>query len=187
MHLLLKMMMSGRLADTLPTLNPPRLAILSVLSGVEESYNAEIVESSGGALRKETLYPLLVELEEANLIVSRYEDDEEKGMHRPGRKRRLFRITERGERVFQGWLSAMMAFLPYETHVLHVKGRDHTFKEVFTEADAAYRVFLVRDREVIFHVYTDRVGEHIFRAQPLFRDAPDVADALLERVFGSPP
>jgi PadR family transcriptional regulator PadR len=77
-----------------PRLTPQTIKVLSVLisSPQEEISGAEVAEQTG--LASGTLYPILIRLDEAGWLQSRWEASDPSVLGRP--RRRLYRITARG-------------------------------------------------------------------------------------------
>src|SRR5688572_3800717 len=68
------------------------------LLGAGELYGLELVDASGGELKRGTVYVTLSRMEEKGLVLARSERAEERGSH-PGLPRRRYRISALGARL----------------------------------------------------------------------------------------
>jgi PadR family transcriptional regulator PadR len=82
-----------------PRLTPQTIKVLSVLmsSPQEEISGVEVAERTG--LASGTLYPILIRLEEAGWLQSRWEVNDPAALGRP--RRRLYRVTSQGAKNLQ--------------------------------------------------------------------------------------
>lgn len=88
-------------------------AVLLELLGAGERYGLELVDRSGGAVKRGTVYVTLARMEDAGLVASRQEEQPPPG---GGLPRRLYRPTAFGERlleVHRAWAAAV-ALRPVE-------------------------------------------------------------------------
>jgi DNA-binding PadR family transcriptional regulator len=84
---------------------PPRLSateslILDLLAACGERYGLEMVEASGGQLKRGTVYVTLGRMEEKGYLTSA---QEAKAPGAIGLPRRMYRLTPLGRRVRQAW------------------------------------------------------------------------------------
>jgi PadR family transcriptional regulator, regulatory protein PadR len=91
----------------LPTITRKESVILELLSGGQEKYGLEMVEASGGELKRGTVYVTLQRLEDKQFVSSR---QEARPAPEVGIPRRLYQITSLGERVFAARQAADAAF-----------------------------------------------------------------------------
>ena len=71
------------------------LVACGLLSDLDRAYGMELVERSGGRLKKGTVYVLLLRLAREGLVAS----EQEKDGGRPGTPRRFWWLTSHGKRV----------------------------------------------------------------------------------------
>ncbi len=90
-----------------PKLTSTEAGILELL-GRGEMYGLELVEASGGALKRGSVYVLLGRLEEKGLVEARVDED----ASHPGLPRRLYRVTGAGRRVLSAWWRLVAALTP---------------------------------------------------------------------------
>jgi DNA-binding PadR family transcriptional regulator len=92
------------MGDKLPRITTQTLTVLSAFkSSGRELSGAEIAKES--KLQSGTLYPLLLRLEQASWLESRWEAATASELGRP--RRRLYRLTGDGEKIAVRELSAM--------------------------------------------------------------------------------
>lgn len=81
--------------------------VLATLAGGER-FGLEVVEASGGRIKRGSVYVLLNRLEEKGAVASRLEA-------RPGEEgglpRRLYRLTAAGRRALEAWEAGLLALL----------------------------------------------------------------------------
>ncbi len=83
------------------------LLILQLLAaGGREMFGLQLIEASGGRLKRGTIYVLLTRLEERSMVASRPEEDPREEWMLP---RRLYRITEGGRRTLADAENARLA------------------------------------------------------------------------------
>jgi PadR family transcriptional regulator, regulatory protein PadR len=92
----------------LPSLSKKEQLILGLLlgDGVRERFGLEMVEASGGKLKRGTIYVTLQRMEEKGFIESR---QEERTAPEIGIPRRLYKATGHGQRVFNAYQLASQA------------------------------------------------------------------------------
>ena len=86
--------------------------VLALLDAGAEQFGLELVERSGGELRRGTVYVTLQRMEEKGLVTSRPEPTPRSGDRPGGLPRRLYRATALGERLLalqQGFHAAQLA------------------------------------------------------------------------------
>ena len=81
--------------------------MLSLLSGVGETYGLRLVEASRGKLRRNSVYVLLTRLEAAGFVKSRYV---ETPAGEQGPRRRVYRVTLAGSRALEAWKASESAW-----------------------------------------------------------------------------
>jgi PadR family transcriptional regulator, regulatory protein PadR len=87
----------------LPSLSRTEELVLRMLVVGGEQYGLQLVDASGGALKRGTVYVLLNRMEEKGFIESRPDETSSPDAQMP---RRLYRATGLGERVFRAWSAA---------------------------------------------------------------------------------
>lgn len=92
----------------LPRLTNKELVVLGLLvNGAHESFGLEMVEASGGELKRGTIYVTLQRMEEKGYIESRLEA---RTVPEIGIPRRLYKVTGFGQRVFEAYQLASQSF-----------------------------------------------------------------------------
>jgi PadR family transcriptional regulator, regulatory protein PadR len=95
-------------APKLPSLSPKEALILQMLiSRGRELFGLEMVDESGGELKRGTIYVTLQRMKEKGFIDSR---PEARPAPEVGIARRLYRITGYGERVYAAYQAAHSLF-----------------------------------------------------------------------------
>ena len=84
--------------------------ILSLLIGVGDTYGLDLVERSGGQLRRGTVYVTLNRMEDKGLVES-WTEPAKAGEQGP--PRRCYRATGEGKAVFNAWSVAMRQTTPW--------------------------------------------------------------------------
>ena len=79
----------------LPSMSPTESLVMELLRGAER-YGLELVDASGGSLKRGSVYVILARMEEKGFIESR---QEERGPGASGLPRRLYRTTRYGLKV----------------------------------------------------------------------------------------
>ena len=97
--------------STTPTLPPKERLILELLVAQGPLFGLALVERSGGAIKRGTVYVTLGRLENKGLIRSEQEPAHPGAIGLP---RRIYRVTGLGERVLRAWATL--------THELAVAG-----------------------------------------------------------------
>lgn len=94
---------------------PPRLAptealILRLLAEHGELYGLQLVQASGGDLKRGTIYVTLGRMEQRGIVASR---EQPRAVPAPGMPRRLYKPTAQGLHVLATWqrLAAVLAEL----------------------------------------------------------------------------
>lgn len=82
---------------TFPQLSKIEFVILDLLRTGGEKYGLELVKSSGGALKRGTVYVTLSRMTEKGFVKSKQEKDP----NDPGMPRRIYAITGEGARALQ--------------------------------------------------------------------------------------
>ena len=85
---------------TPPTLPPKERLILELLVARGPSFGLALVEQSGGALKRGTVYVTLGRLENKGFVTSESEAPQPGAIGLP---RRIYRVTGLGERVLSAW------------------------------------------------------------------------------------
>jgi DNA-binding PadR family transcriptional regulator len=93
--------------DYLPHLSGKQEIILAMLHDGKEMYGLELVEASGGRLKRGTVYVTLGRMEDKGYVESRTEDAQPGAIGLP---RRLYRVTGLGRRVYDAWALARERF-----------------------------------------------------------------------------
>lgn len=86
--------------------------VLALLGSGVERFGLELVDRSGGELRRGTVYVTLQRMEEKGLVISCPEATPRSGDRPGGLPRRLYRATALGERLLalqQGFQAAQLA------------------------------------------------------------------------------
>jgi PadR family transcriptional regulator PadR len=91
----------------LPRLSATERTILELLTVGEELFGLQLVEQSGGALKRGTVYVTLGRMLDKGYVESRTEPLPPGGIGLP---RRLYRATPHGLRVLDAWDIAVRAF-----------------------------------------------------------------------------
>jgi PadR family transcriptional regulator len=86
-----------------PRLSHTEHTILDLLAGGDELYGLEIVERSGGAVKRGTVYVTLGRMQEKGFVESRTEPPAPGAIGLP---RRLYRPTAYGAAVLKAWTRA---------------------------------------------------------------------------------
>jgi len=73
-----------------------------------EKFGLELVEGSGGRIKRGSVYVLLGRLEERGLVASR---SEERAAHEGGLPRRRYRLTALGRRAVAAWEENVLRLL----------------------------------------------------------------------------
>lgn len=101
-------------------MNEPRLPSMSAIESLVlellrdgKQYGLELVDASGGALKRGTIYVTLSRMEEKGFVISR---QEERPAGAVGMARRLYRATEYGLKVHDAYqlLREALALRPVE-------------------------------------------------------------------------
>src|ERR671912_917407 len=79
----------------LPTMSPTESLVMELLRG-RERYGLELVDASGGSLKRGSVYVTLARMEEKGFVESRQEERES---GTSGLPRRLYRATPYGRKV----------------------------------------------------------------------------------------
>lgn len=82
----------------LPSFSAKELLILRLLANEPEMYGLQLVEQSGGRLKRGTVYVTLGRMEEKGFVTS---EQERREPHSSGIPRRLYRIAGLGQRVLR--------------------------------------------------------------------------------------
>jgi len=93
-------------SDHLPRLSSVETVILDLLAPDREMYGLEMVESSGGRIKRGTVYVTLSRMEAKGYVSS---SQEAKATGSIGLPRRLYRITATGARIRDAWELARQA------------------------------------------------------------------------------
>lgn len=98
--------------DGLPSMSRTESQVMELLRG-RERYGLELVDASGGALKRGSVYVILARMEEKGFVDSRQEEREE---GTSGAARRLYRATPYGRKVHGAFtqLRAALALKPAE-------------------------------------------------------------------------
>jgi PadR family transcriptional regulator, regulatory protein PadR len=96
------------LGDRLPSLSPTEAMILQMLIDGGEFYGLQMVETSGGRLKRGTIYVTLQRMEEKGFVESRQEPRPEGQIGIP---RRMYKASGLGQRVYSAWEMAAMRFV----------------------------------------------------------------------------
>lgn len=98
--------------DGLPSMSPTESQVMELLRS-RERYGLELVEASGGALKRGSVYVILARMEEKGFVDSR---QEERADGAGGPARRLYRATPYGRKVHGAFaqLRAALALKPAE-------------------------------------------------------------------------
>jgi PadR family transcriptional regulator, regulatory protein PadR len=91
------------MADELPRLSTVEALILDLLADQHEMYGLELVEESGGRVKRGSVYVTLSRMEAKGYVNSR---QEEKTSGAIGLPRRVYRMTATGGRVRDAWALA---------------------------------------------------------------------------------
>ena len=91
-----------------PSLSRKEAIILDLLIGAGDRYGLQLVEESGGRLKRGTVYVTLSRMEDKGFVTSR---QEERDPHVPGIPRRLYRITGVGQKVLSEVLKASESWM----------------------------------------------------------------------------
>ncbi len=92
--------------DELPRLSGVETLILDLLAGRGEMYGLELVEKSGGRVKRGSVYVTLSRMEAKGYVRSRQEDRAPGAIGLP---RRLYGMTPTGARVRDAWALARQA------------------------------------------------------------------------------
>lgn len=88
------------MSDRTPTLPPKERLILELLVSRGPLFGLALVDRSGGALKRGTVYVTLGRLEDKGLVSSEQEPAHPGAIGLP---RRIYRVTGLGERVLRAW------------------------------------------------------------------------------------
>jgi DNA-binding PadR family transcriptional regulator len=96
----------------LPSITPTESLVMDLLSR-SERYGLELVDASGGTLKRGSVYVILARMEEKGFVESRQEDRQPKASGLP---RRLYRATPYGLKVHEAFalLREALALRPVE-------------------------------------------------------------------------
>jgi PadR family transcriptional regulator, regulatory protein PadR len=96
----------------LPSMSPTESLVMELLRG-RERYGLELVDASGGALKRGSVYVTLARMEEKGFVESRQED---RVQGTSGLPRRLYRATPYGRKVHSAFstLREALALKPSE-------------------------------------------------------------------------
>ena len=96
----------------LPSMSPTESLVMELLRG-RERYGLELVDASGGALKRGSVYVTLARMEEQGFVDSRQED---RAHGASGLPRRLYRATPYGRKVHEAFstLREALALKPAE-------------------------------------------------------------------------
>jgi DNA-binding PadR family transcriptional regulator len=92
--------------EPLPRVSPTEHIILTLLSREKELFGLQIVEQSGGAVKRGTVYVTLGRMHDKGFVESRTEPRAPGAIGLP---RRLFRLTPYGGAVLKTWTRATRA------------------------------------------------------------------------------
>ena len=101
---------AGARAD-MPSLSPKEALILKFLTEHGETYGLKLVTSSGGKLKRGTVYVTLGRMEDKGFVESRQEEQAPEAVGLP---RRLYKPTARGAAVLKAWERAALSLLAEE-------------------------------------------------------------------------
>jgi DNA-binding PadR family transcriptional regulator len=90
----------------LPTLSSKEQIILELLVGSDALYGLQLVEESGGRLKRGTVYVTLGRMEQKGLVESQHGPSTREPDAVP---RRMYRATAHGRRVLEAWRSVARA------------------------------------------------------------------------------
>lgn len=98
--------------ERLPSMSHTESLILEMLRS-QERYGLELVDASGGALKRGSIYVILARMEEKGFVESR---QEERSPGTSGLPRRIYRATKYGRKVHEayGLLRQALALKPAE-------------------------------------------------------------------------
>jgi DNA-binding PadR family transcriptional regulator len=91
------------------TLSPKELLVLELLLRHQDLYGLQLVATSGGRLKRGTVYVTLARMEEKGYVTSKL-DAAPSGMG--GLPRRLYAATPLGRRMFAAWTSGAKHLMP---------------------------------------------------------------------------
>lgn len=91
------------MSDVLPRLSRTERIILELLASEEEAFGLQMVEQSGGRLKRGTVYVVLGRMQEKGYVESRQEPQAPGAIGLP---RRLYRPTAYARRVLDAWRAA---------------------------------------------------------------------------------
>lgn len=96
----------------LPSMSPTESLVMDLLRG-RERYGLELVDASGGSLKRGSVYVILARMEEKGFLESR---QEERVAGASGLPRRLYRATRYGQKVHAAFslLRDALALKPVE-------------------------------------------------------------------------
>jgi len=89
------------MSTRLPTVSRKEALILDLLAAAGDRYGLEMVEASGGHLKRGTVYVTLSRMEDKGYITS---VQEAKGPRSIGMPRRLYRLTALGRSAREAWV-----------------------------------------------------------------------------------
>lgn len=95
----------------LPSLSPKEALILKLLTEHGETYGLGLVASSGGKLKRGTVYVTLGRMEDKGYVESRQEAQSSEAVGLP---RRLYKPTAKGAAVLKAWERAALSLLAEE-------------------------------------------------------------------------
>ena len=91
------------------TLSPKELLVLELLLRHQDLYGLQLVDSSGGRLKRGTVYVTLARMEEKGYVTSKLEAAPSGA---GGLPRRLYAATALGRRMYAAWTSGAKQLVP---------------------------------------------------------------------------
>ncbi|MEZ4699252.1 MAG: PadR family transcriptional regulator [Rhodothermales bacterium] len=88
------------------SLSPKEAIILQLLTTKQKAYGLELVDDSGGHLKRGTIYVTLSRLEKKGFVRSWLAESKPGEM---GPARRLYQLTADGSRVLTHWMASLQA------------------------------------------------------------------------------
>ena len=100
--------------ESLPSISSTESLIVELLRD-RERYGLELIEASGGRLKRGTIYVTLARMEEKGFVVSRQEERQPGAIGLP---RRMYQVTPYGLKVHDAYqlLREALALRPAEAH-----------------------------------------------------------------------
>lgn len=98
---------NGKHENSFPKLSEKEFLILQMLINSGEMYGLEMIEASGGELKRGTIYVTLQRMTDKGYLASR---EEERPKPEIGIPRRIYSVTGLGERAFRAQQAAISAF-----------------------------------------------------------------------------